>query len=173
MENYISILKELENEELPLTAKKISVWQWLHERDFKHAIENTICGKWQKWRNYEKIFPCVCSSREEDCIFLEAFAKLLDVYELNESEEKFKNIVLEFKRIANDEYEVKEWLKKYEETFLETNFDGRVIIYLNQETNEKIILKIDNDDFANVLEFIAIFEANYYKICDDYIDFDK
>lgn len=168
----LSDIEQIQDANVNLT--EIRKWLYQSRKVYAKALKATECSRWKTdLQSTVGNLSCFCCDREENCIFIEIYTKLLYVLEIHKAESTFRYIVDQYKRIADDEVKLLKWLKDYERTLLDTRFDGKVSVSLDSRKNKKLTLKIDNDDFANVLEFIAIFEANYYKICDDYIDFDK
>ncbi len=55
----------------------INWWLMKYEEEFYNAIPKSECRKWSKWvdDNSIHVFPCVCPTREQDCVFIEAFHK--------------------------------------------------------------------------------------------------
>ncbi len=74
--NYY-LLVELLNDTETLTVAKIENWIFNNKEYFKKGIENSICGKWQKYANNgETPFPCCCHTKEKDCLFIELYYNL-------------------------------------------------------------------------------------------------
>ncbi|MBK0369813.1 hypothetical protein [Flavobacterium agrisoli] len=173
MIDFISFLQEIEGQEVMLNVSQIQGWLYKHKKDFENAIRTTSCEKWRSWAEYN-IFPlpCLCYERDKNCLFIEIYKKLLDVLKVHKEELKYNYIVGQYKRVIGDEKRVIEWLKRYEATFNDDiSFDGKVTVPLVRSINKNLILHIDKMQFINVLEFIEIFETNYYKIDKNYINY--
>lgn len=75
---YLSYIEELLNISNPLELNHIHWWLMKYEAEFNNSIDKSNCRKWDKWfKRNEKPFPCVCSTRENDCVFIDLY------YELN------------------------------------------------------------------------------------------
>lgn len=71
-------IQELQDIAPILNMEHIIAWLGEHKNYYRFSISESSCRKWSKWiENNEKPFPCVCSIREEDCVFIELY------YELN------------------------------------------------------------------------------------------
>lgn len=129
---YIDELKQ----EVFLDIKKIQKWLVEHEYITNYFVSETSCRKWDKWKNNnEEPFPCVCSVRNDECIFIELFYNLkglegayLETEELKQRIEKF-----------NDS----ESIKKYNESLLKLEQFQTIKIVTSNEPYQTIKLKID------------------------------
>lgn len=76
----------------------------------------TPCRKWDKWLNQnETPFPCVCTSRNDECIYIEIYYKILHSYNLMKLEGTFKAALEEYRKIAHNKKAIIAWAKHHEE----------------------------------------------------------
>lgn len=152
------------------TCKNISeIKSWLNDNSEKIKLEisNSKCNKWENWLEDKSthIYPCVCSKREQDCIFIETYYQLDRVIQLHQKEEYFKNLVQEYKQIASDNVATSEWFKKHKKLVSETAFDTEISIMHEIEPYRTLKIKLNENEFKNIIEFQNIFnELEYNQI---------
>jgi hypothetical protein len=122
-------------------------------------MNESNCRKWSKWVEDKTIhiLPCCCSNREQDCIFIETYFKLMKIVELHSKEEYFKAIIQDYRLIANNKEQVLEWYKKHQNINSEIAFDTEVSIMLELEPYKKTVIKLNEDEYKNIIEFQSIF----------------
>ena len=77
-----------------------------YETEFHNSINSSNCRKWYKWlNNQEKPFPCVCSIRENDCVFIELYYELSKItkQEYSSNTEFIETDILELVLITQNE----------------------------------------------------------------------
>lgn len=161
------ISKKLEDLQLqhPLFIELIKFWLSENENYFYFLINESSCRKWNKWVEDKTIhiFPCCCPSREQDCIFIETYYKLVNIVKLHKNEDYFKVILQEYRIVANNKEQVLKWYKRYQKIVFELTFETEIDIRLNSEPYKNIILKIDANDFQNILDLQNIFYNSEYN----------
>lgn len=152
------------------TCKNISeIKSWLTDNSekIKLDISNSKCNKWENWLEDKSkhIYPCICSKREQDCMFIETYYKLDRVIQLHQKEEYFKTLLQEYKQIASDNVATSEWLMKHKKLVSETAFDTEISIMLEIEPYKTSKIKLNENEFKNIIEFQKIFnELEYNQI---------
>ena len=150
-----------------LNISEIKSWLTDNSEKIKLDISNSKCNKWENWLEDKSthIYPCVCSKREQDCIFIETYYQLDRVIQLYQKEEYFKTLVQEYKQIASDNVATFEWLKKHKKLAYETAFDTEISIMLEIEPYKTLKIKLNENEFKNIIEFQNIFnELEYNQI---------
>lgn len=103
---YQSYIEELQNLSNPLELNHIVWWIMKYEDEFYKALPISNCKKWHKWfYKDEKPFPCCCSIKEKDCLFIEFYHNLKNLFEEEEPDLFYVNNII--KRTLNNfkEYE--------------------------------------------------------------------
>lgn len=150
-----------------LSISEIKSWLTDNSEEIKLDISNSKCNKWENWHEDKSthIYPCVCSKREQDCIFIETYYQLERVIQLHQKEEYFKTLVQEYKQIASDNVATSEWLKKHKKLASEIAFDTEISIMLELEPYKTSKIKLNENEFKNIIEFQKIFnELEYNQI---------
>lgn len=147
-----------------LTISQVEEWLDSEKNIFKKAIQESNCNKWNKWLEDKSthIYPCVCPTRVEDCIFIETYYELEKVLYLNKKEDYFKNLILEYKQLQNDKKTIKEWVKKLEDIGSNLFFKSILEIKLESEPLKYLKLQINENEFQNLIEFQKLFDNTYY-----------
>lgn len=152
-----------------VSIHRINSWLIKYKDEFDDAISKSNCGKWSKWvrDNSIHVFPCACPSREQDCIFIEMYFKLLKVIELNKREGYYAEQLVIFYSLKNNKDSVIEWVRDNESTFkalkykLKIDSIGVVIdvgVNNHNERYKRIIVRVSKEEFIHTLEFKRIFE---------------
>lgn len=150
-----------------LNISEIKSWLTDNSEKIKLDISNSKCNKWENWLEDKSthIYPCVCSKREQNCIFIETYYQLDRIIQLHKKEEYFKILVQEYKQITSDNVATSEWLKKHKKLVSETAFDTEISIMLEIEPYKTSKIKLNENEFKNIIEFQNIFnELEYNKI---------
>lgn len=142
-----------------LSISEIKSWLTDNSEKIKLDISNSKCNKWENWFEDKSthIYPCICSKREQNCIFIETYYQLDRVIQLHQKEEYFKTLVQEYKQIASDNVATSEWLKKHKKLVSETAFDTEISIMLEIEPYKTSKIKLNENEFKNIIEFQNIF----------------
>lgn len=147
-------LYELQKQSHILSIKQIQCWLIKFENEFHNAINDTDCRKWKKWLdNTERPFPCVCTTRVQDCIFIEAYYKLNIALDLYKQQKYFIGLVARYLSIKNNREGLKVFTTNLNALGLNLPFDSKIVISLNPEPYEKIILQLNEKEFEGVIEF--------------------
>lgn len=150
-----------------LSISEIKSWLTDNSEKVKLDISNSKCNKWENWLEDKSthIYPCVCSKREQDCIFIETYYQLDRVIQLHQKEEYFKTLVQEYKQIASDNFATSEWFKIHKKLVSEIAFDTEISIMLELEPYRTSKIKLNENEFKNIIEFKNIFnELEYNQI---------
>ena len=146
---------------------EIKSWLTDNSEKVKLDISNSKCNKWENWLEDKSthIYPCVCSNREQDCIFIETYYQLDRVIQLHQKEEYFKILVQEYKQIASDNVATSEWFKTHKKLASEIAFDTEISIMLELEPYKTSKIILNENEFKNIIEFQNIFnELEYNQI---------
>ncbi len=150
-----------------LNISEIKSWLTDNSEKIKLDISNSKCNKWENWLEDKSthIYPCICSKREHNCIFIETYYQLDRVIQLHQKEEYFKTLVQEYKQIASDNVATSKWLKKHKKLASETAFDTEISIMLEIEPYRTSKIKLNEREFKNIIEFQNIInELEYNQI---------
>lgn len=148
-----------------LNISEIKSWLTDNSEKIKLDISNSKCNKWENWLEDKSthIYPCVCSKREQDCMFIETYYKLDRVIQLHQKEEYFKTLLQEYKQIASNNVATSEWFKKHKKLVSETAFDTEISIMLEIEPYRTSKIKLNENEFKNIIEFQNIFNELGYN----------
>lgn len=150
-----------------LSISEIKSWLTDNSEKVKLDISNSKCKKWENWLEDKSthIYPCVCSNREQDCIFIETYYQLDRVIQQHQKEEYFKILVQEYKQISSDKIALSEWFNKNKKLASELAFDTEISIMLELEPYQTSKIKLNENEFKNIIEFQNIFnELEYNQI---------
>ncbi len=150
-----------------LNIGEIKSWLTDNSEKIKLDISNSKCKKWENWLEDKSkhIYPCICSKREQDCMFIETYYKLDRVIQLHQKEEYFKTLIQEYKQIASNNVATSEWFKEHKKLAFEIAFDTEISIMLEIEPYRTSKIKLNENEFKNIIEFQNIFnELEYNKI---------
>jgi len=151
---YETYLCELQNVSPTLNIEHIQDWLMKYDKEFHIAIANCECRKWSKWLNTnEEPFPCVCSTRLQNCIFIEAYYKLNNALDLYKKQEYFTDLVVKYQSIKNSKEEFKAFTSDLDVLGFNLSFSPKIVISLNSEPYEKIVFKLNAIEFRVVIEF--------------------
>lgn len=162
----ISKIYELQKNQ-PLKVKQIKTWLVENENYVNFLISETNCRKWVEWLQEKSthIYPCICSNREQNCIFIETYYQLDRVIKLHQKEEYFNILVQEYKQISSDEIALSEWFNKNKKLASELAFDTEISIMLELEPYKTSKIILNENEFKNIIEFQNIFnELEYNQI---------
>ncbi|MCU4190179.1 hypothetical protein M9Q43_13530 [Flavobacterium sp. HXWNR29] len=146
---------------------EIKSWLTDNSEKVKLDISNSKCNKWENWLEDKSthIYPCICSKREQDCIFIETYYQLDRVIQLHQKEEYFNILVQEYKQISSDKIALSEWFNKYKKLASELAFDTEISIMLELEPYKTSKIILNENEFKNIIEFQNIFnELEYNQI---------
>lgn len=148
-----------------LNICEIKSWLTDNSEKIKLDISNSKCNKWKNWLEDKSthIYACVCSKREQDCIFIETYYQLDRVIQLNQKEEYFKILVQEYKQIRSDKIALSEWLNKNKKLASELAFDTEISIMLELEPYKTSKIILNENEFKNIIEFQNIFNELEYN----------
>lgn len=146
---------------------EIKSWLIDNSEKVKLDISNSKCNKWENWLEDKSthIYPCICSKREQDCIFIETYYQLDRVIQLHQKEEYFNILVQEYKQIASDNVATSEWFKTHKKLASEIAFDTEISIMLELEPYKTSKIILNENEFKNIIEFQNILnELEYNQI---------
>ncbi len=148
-----------------LSIHHINWWLMKYEDEFYNAIPKSECRKWSKWidDNSIHIFPCVCPTREQDCIFIELYFELLKVSELEEQEIYFGKIMEEYCQVQSEEFTLELWMEKYKTTWMNSHIDEVIKVKLTTEPYTCIEVQLNRDEFRNIFTFQKTFSRLHFS----------
>lgn len=141
-------------------------WLISNKDKLDSSIRNTECYKWTKWQNDNTIhvFPCVCSSRNKECIFIETYYEVQKAYLLNQKNQQYLYAIEEYHKIKHNKNAIFEWVKYYENLGKEVPcFNPIIRIKTQQEPYEIEEIVLPKVEFLNLLKFKEIFNQYYYS----------
>lgn len=149
----------------PLKVEQIKIWLAENENYFYFLINESDCRKWSKWLEDKTIhiLPCCCPIREQDCIFIETYYKLLEIVELHSKEEYFKAIIQDYRLIADSKEQVSAWTKKHKHINSEIAFDTEISIKLEFEPYKTLKIQLDENEYKHITELQNIFNNIEYN----------
>ncbi len=150
-----------------LSISEIKSWLTDNSEKIKLDISNSKCNKWENWLEDKSkhIYPCVCSNREQNCIFIEIYYQLDRVIQLYQKEEYFKILIQEYKQISSGKIALSEWFYKNKKLASELAFDTEISIMLELEPYKTSKIILNENEFKNIIELQNIFnELEYNQI---------
>lgn len=140
---------------------------WITQRtdQVQERSLNTDCLKWKKWiQNDEIPFPCVCSTRNEECIFMETYYELQQAYYLFQKERQYLEALHQYNKDRYNKNAVFEWVKFYESLGSELIHFSKIIkIKIEQEPYQVKKIVLPESEIQNLLKFQEIFNEYYYS----------
>lgn len=135
-----------------LDIKYVKSWLVKYDDYFRFLISESKCRKWSKWLNDKNtfIFPCVCPIREQDCIFIETYYKLLS---LEETLKLYEVALEEYEQLNELGITLLEWKSKYQSLFLKDNLETIISIKETSEPYKVFKLKIEDKSFDSFRSF--------------------
>lgn len=148
-----------------LNISEIKSWLTDNSEKVKLDISNSKCNKWEIWLENKAthVYPCACSNREQNCIFIETYYKLDRVIQLNQKEEYFNIIIQEYKQIASDNVATSEWFKTHKKLASELAFDTEISIMIELEPYKTSKIILNENEFKNIIELQNIFNELEYN----------
>ena len=169
---YLSYIEELKSQAIDSinTLDQIKFWLDKYEGKFYEAIRKSECGKWSMWVDDKSthIFPCACSTRVEDCIFIETYFELKSAIDIIKQDDYYKELLVPYFKIGNNKKAVFEWVRSNEldgEKLL--LFKLTVKITISPEPYKLLKINLDASKFKNILEFKKAFQCYYSKEYED------
>lgn len=151
-----SLVNDLMLKSNSLDIRYVRSWLIDHENYFRFLINESNCRKWSKWLNDKNtfIFPCVCSIREQDCIFIELYYKLSFV---EGTLKLYQNALKEYEQLNESGSAFLEWKSKYQSLFLKDNLEAIISIKETSEPYKMFKLKIADKSFDSFRRFQKIY----------------
>ncbi|MCB0745880.1 MAG: hypothetical protein KDC90_00320 [Ignavibacteriae bacterium] len=158
-------LKRIELEVLNFKSLN-HIEDWLEENKivFQDSIQRTECYKWTRWQddNSMHVFPCVCSSRNKECIFIETYYEVQKAYLLIQKKQQYLYAIEEYHKIKHNKNAIFEWVKYYENLGKEVlYFNPEIKINTQQEPYEIEEVVLSEGQCLNLLKFKEIFSEYY------------
>jgi hypothetical protein len=131
--------------------EKLQQWLKMNRDAFIEVSRNNECRKWFRWVNSnETPFPCVCTTRNEECIFAEVYYELSKVSEISNFESTCEEAILDFQAIKNDDTLIKRWIDQNQKLHTEiSKFKSTIYITKFQNPYEKLTINVS---FSIVIE---------------------
>ena len=109
-------ISELQNNQ-PLKSEFINYWLKENTTNFYRAVEKTECHKWKKWQRDNSIFvlPCVCPTRNNECVFIETYKELEKHVQTVKTDNFYKNLLEQYSKIQQNQNAVFEWINHIEQ----------------------------------------------------------
>ena len=113
--SYIDELIQLSKGNLRIC--RMNWWLLKYEDQFRQAIDETTCKKWQKWfYNEEHPFPCVCTKREKLCVFIDLYRELDRLTQVQRMEHFFEDYFQRFQLIKDSSDLLRNWMSEIRPT---------------------------------------------------------
>lgn len=138
----------------------IQEWLKLNQHKLSLAIEKSSCYKWTRWQadNSIHVFPCVCRTRNEECIFAEIYYRVWQVGKMLELEDDYISAIIEYGEFKGDKGALEEWFSHYKELskdilMLEEKF--KIAIEKEPYKVTEVILRME--EIKHLLKFREIY----------------
>lgn len=145
---------------------RMNWWLLKYESEFQEAINQTSCQKWSRWFYHgEKAFPCVCSRKEELCVFIDLYRELDRLTQIQRQEYKFQDFFNRFQTIKYSFDELTQWMSEIRPMItsiyllLDRNEDLKVH-FSNSEPAVEV--QINKSDYKYTLLCLNIFNHQMY-----------
>jgi len=171
--NYLDDLKNLKLNE-KISINKIEWWLLKYDNYYKEIYNNTYSQHLTKINEIDVRLPTFQESSNEDK-FLELYEALNRLSRLHKDEPYFRQEILKYNKIKNEEIEIKKWISK-NEYFGSEKYVTFFLDYLDyKQNNDEIDLNIyipslkefeiyvDAHYFKNTIKFLEIFNNLYWK----------
>ena len=113
--SYIDELIQLSKGNLRIC--RMNWWLLKYEDQFRQAIDETTCKKWQRWfYNEEHPFPCVCPRREKLCVFIDLYRELDRLTQVQRMEQFFEDYFQRFQLIKDSSDLLRNWMSEIRPT---------------------------------------------------------
>lgn len=149
-----------------INVYNVELWLKENKKTFLNYIEQTECRKWSKWLadNSIHVFPCACSTRNKECIFIEGYFEVYKIYSLRSRYSDICEASKQYYKIKDNRKAVFEWVKYYEELGKKTlHIKPQIKITISSEPYQVEVINIPKNEFENILEFNKIFSEYYYS----------
>lgn len=149
-----------------LNICEIKSWLTDNVEKVRLDISNSTCRKWENWLedNSVHIYPCVCSVREQDCIFIEIYYKLYGLERYLKLESHFEQVLSEYEKICQSESALLNWMQKHKLDWDNlTSLDSVVKIKVTSEPYKTLDIQIDKDGFEHCFKFKELYAGIYYS----------
>ena len=141
------------------------VHNWIEEnvKKLSYVVSVSECKKWDKCFNYnETPFPCVCPTRNNECIFIETYYEVYKAFLLIQKEQEYLQALEQYYKIKCNKNAVLEWVKYYEPIGTELlHFNPIIKIKIKQEPYEVKQIVLPENELQNLLKFKDIFTEYY------------
>lgn len=150
---YIDIINKLKDKEI-LDFPFISSWLDTFKQEHQYAIETSNCKKWKNCiKSNESPYPCVCTERETDCLFIEVYHSLQKTLDLRKDEDTYKYFLSNILKSDSSEtlyQEIKSSIDfKY---MLDYDVEDNIIFKFKYNIETPfLLLKIDSKEISNTL----------------------
>ena len=162
--SYIEELLQLSKGNLRIC--RMNWWLLKYEDEFKNAIDETTCKKWQRWfYNDEHPYPCVCPKREKLCVFIDLYRELDRLTQVQRLENFFEDSFQRFELIKDSTDLIRGWMSEIRPVIssiyllLDKNDNLKIRFYNSDPVLEVNINKID---YKYTLLCLDIFNYNMY-----------
>ncbi|TDS18889.1 hypothetical protein DFQ03_0600 [Maribacter caenipelagi] len=143
-----------------MKIRKTQDWLKANHHKLCSSIKKTECYKWSRWLKDKRthVFPCVCETRNDDCIFAETYYRVWQVGQLLEQEDMFVNALLEYENMKGDKGFHKRWLNNYsslgENIFL---LEERVKIAIQKDPYVTAEVILPREEIKHLLKFKEVY----------------
>ena len=135
--SYIEELLQLSKGNLRIC--RMNWWLLKYEDEFKNAIDETTCKKWQRWfYNDEHPYPCVCPKREKLCVFIDLYRELDRLTQVQRLENFFEDSFQRFELIKDSTDLIRGWMSEIRPVISS--------IYLLLDKNDNLKIRFYNSD---------------------------
>ena len=162
--SYIDELIQLSKGNLRIC--RMNWWLLKYEDQFRQAIDETTCKKWQKWfYNEEHPFPCVCTKREKLCVFIDLYRELDRLTQVQRMEHFFEDYFQRFQLIKDSSDLLRNWMSEIRPTIssiyllLDKNDNLKIRFYNSDPILE---VNINKNDYKYTLLCLDAFNYNMY-----------
>jgi hypothetical protein len=157
------MLKEIKN---TMTFSEVDEFILEHEELITDLSKTNECRKWNKWLTQNAfVYPCVCPSRNEDCIFMEVYHELYKNNELVKYESNCVEALLDYHSIKSDPTSVRTWFRtNYKLKNIVSEYKDSISVVTSKQPTEQLKIEVQcpNGIKNFILQYGQLLE-NYYE----------
>jgi hypothetical protein len=111
-----------------------------------YSISNSSeCGKWNKWLlNNEIPYPCVCSTRNDGCIFMQVYHELFINIEISNYVANCLEALLDYHSIKHNTTQVRAWFRtNYKLKNLVSAYNNNIRVHTTRNPTEYLKIEVE------------------------------
>lgn len=146
-----------------LGIQDIVIWLEKYKHLLVQNIKETKCKKWVNFvENGEKPFPCMCSVRESDCIFIETYYELERIAALQQKNNHCKELADTCENIMRlgDKKLAEHWRFNQVAETEALYFEPVLEIYISSKPFKSLKIQLNKSDY----KYFFLYKINFYKL---------